>query len=143
MTPFLAGDETSFGKPYAANLWPEILAKGNETETALKWKEHYGLKGTEGFVELLGDDCVRIAFDDNLYRFAEKLTDEEEILWAAAQDILIQASWKMVYAESDAEFEKLWDDAVAECEELGVKELAKARMEALDAAADIEASLGK
>ena len=27
----------------------------------------------------------------------------------------------MVYAKTDAEFEKLWDDAVAECEKAGIK----------------------
>lgn len=141
--PLLTGTKTSFGKAYAANKWPEIIDLGNQTETALKWKAHYGLEGSDGFVELLGDDCVLKAFDDNLSYFVEPISDEDAILWAAADDILIQASWKMVYAESDADFEKLWDDAVAECEKLGVKQLAEARKAALETAAEIEASLGK
>ena len=141
--PFLAGTETSFGKPYNATKWPEIVDLGNKTETALKWKAHYGLEGSDGFVELLGDDCVKQAFDDNLTKFVEPVSDEDAILWKAAQDIIIQASWKMVYAENDADFEKLWDDAVAECESLGVKTLVETRKAALAKAAEIEASLKK
>lgn len=137
------GTLTSFDKPYWAAFWPEVSGAGSNTDTMKRWKEFYGLSGEEDFVDLLGDDCVQVAFDDNLNRFAEVPSDEEELLWAAAQDVIVQASWKMVYAESDAEFEKLWDDAVAECEELGVEELVEARLKALDAAAEIEASLTK
>ena len=47
----------------------------------------------------------------------------------------------MVYAETDADFEKLWADAVAECEALGIKELSESRKEALLAAMEVRDSL--
>lgn len=139
----MAGTNASFGKSYWAAYWPEVVSAKATSDTMDRWKTFYGLSGEDDFVDLLGDACVQIAFDDNLFRFAEIPTDEEEILWTAARDIIIQASWKMVYAETDAEFEKLWTDAVAECEELGIEKLVEARLKALDAAAEIEASLTK
>ena len=40
---------------------------------------------------------------------------------AAAKQEIVTASWKMIYAKTDAEFEQLWDAAVAKCEEAGIK----------------------
>lgn len=142
-TPLIAntGFVTSFGKQYSASSWPEVLVMRNNTDTAVRWREFYGTE--TDFVELLGDNCVQIAFDDSLNKFVEKPSDEEELLWAAAQDILIEASWKMVYAESEAEFEKLWADAVAECNKLGIEELVQTRLKALDEAIKAKEALSK
>jgi len=139
-TPLVAntGFITSFGKPYSAGGWPESIAVKLDTEVANKWKEFYN---AEDFCILLGDDCVTESFDDDLDKFVDKVSDEDELLFAAAQDIIIEASWKMVYAETDADFEKLWADAVAECEALGIKELSESRKEALLAAMEVRDSL--
>lgn len=37
----------------------------------------------------------------------------------ALRDVVVNASWKMVYAESDEEFESLWTQMVKDCEDLG------------------------
>lgn len=131
---------TSYGKAVIASSWPEVMADANETDIIKRWKEHYN---TTDFKDLLGEDLITLTHDQNLAYFVENPTEEEELLFKAAQDIIIDASWKMVYAESDAEFEKIWDDAVAECEKLGVKELAESRKAALAKAVEVRDELEK
>ena len=131
---------TSHGKAVIASSWPEVMADANETDIIKRWKEHYD---TTDFKDLLGEDLITLTHDQNLAYFVENPTEEEELLFKAAQDIIIDASWKMVYAESDAEFEKIWDDAVAECEKLGVKELAESRKAALAKAVEVRDELEK
>ena len=134
------GVHTSYGKEYSAGGWPESLAAANSSDAANSWKAFYG---ADDLKTLLGKDYGTPDFDENLDKFVEAPSDEQELLFKAAQDIIIQASWKMVYAETEAEFEKIWDDAVAECEKLGIKELVEWRrgvlaeaMEARDALAN-------
>lgn len=134
------GLPTSYGKPVIASSWPEVIADANETDIINRWKEHYN---TTDFKDLLGEDLITVTHDQNLAYFVENPTEEEELLFKAAQDIIIDASWKMVYAESDAEFEGIWDKAVAECEKLGVKELAESRKAALSKAVEVRDELEK
>ena len=134
------GEIAADGKQIQVSGWAEILSAANETETVKKWKEHYN---TSDFKELLGEDCVTLSFDQNLASFVEAPSEEDGILFSAAKDIIVDASWKMVYAESDAEFEKIWDDAVAECEKLGIKKLTESRIEALMKAVEVRDSLEK
>ena len=139
-TPLIVntGVDTSYGKQYSANGWAESLAATNNSETANKWKAFYG---AEDVKELLGKDYGTPDFDKDLDKFVQAPSDEQEVLFAAAQDIIITASWKMVYAETEAEFEKIWDDAVAECEALGIKELVEWRRGVLAEALEVKAAL--
>lgn len=134
------GKMASDGKQIQISGWPEITSATNATETVSKWMEHYN---TSDFKELLGEDYVTVSFDQELTSFVEQPSEEDELLFAAAKDIIVDASWKMVYAESDAEFEKIWDDAVAECEKLGVKKLTESRIEALAKAVEVRDELKK
>lgn len=134
------GKMASDGKAIQISSWPEIISATSETETVSKWMEHYN---TSDFKELLGENYVTVSFDQELTSFVEQPSEEDELLFAAAKDVMVDASWKMVYAESDAEFEKLWDDAVAECEELGVKKLIESRIEALTKAVQARDELKK
>lgn len=131
---------TSYGKAVIGSSWPEVIGAANETDIIKRWKNHYK---TTDLKELLGDDLVTLSHDQNLAYFVENPTEEEDLLFAAAQDIIIQASWQMVYAEDDAAFEKIWDDAVAECEALGIKKLVEARKEALSKAVEVRDELEK
>ncbi len=139
-TPLIAntGAMTSWGKSYSAGGWPESIAAQMDSDVANRWKDFYG---AESFNELLGEDCVEESFVDDLDKFAEKVPDDKQLLFDAAQDIIIAASWKMVYAETEEEFEKLWDDAVAECEKLGIKDLVEWRRGVLADAMEAKAAL--
>lgn len=132
------GVHTSFGKEYSAGSWPESMTAANNSDAANSWKAFYG---ADDLKTLLGPDYGTPDFNENIDKFAEEPSDEQELLFAAAQDIIIAASWKMVYAETEAEFEKIWDDAVAECEALGIKELVEWRKGVLEEALKVKASL--
>ena len=135
-----AGNLTSHGRELQANGWTEVMDAKNETEVVKRWKEHYN---TTDLKELLGDDLITYSFATSIASFLEAPSEEESLILAAAQDIIIDASWKMVYAETDADFEKIWDDAVKEIEAMGIKELVASRIEAQIKATEIRDSLKK
>lgn len=122
-TQFLvnAGETTSNGLPRAAGDAWEIIEYQADTELMESWKEVY--PGYSGFRELLleKDQFVNKPFDKDVSKFVDVADDAQKLVINAARKIIVQASWKMIYAESDAEFEKLWDDAIAECEKAGIK----------------------
>lgn len=129
-TPFLisAGEEASNGLPRSAGDAVEIIEYQADTELMQSWKEVY--PGYSGFRELLleKDQFVNVPFDKDVSKFVDAADDTQQLIINAARKIIVQASWKMIYAESDAEFEKLWDDATAECEKAGIKDIFEWRL---------------
>lgn len=91
----------------------------NASEGQAAWAKHYGYKD---FIEMIKDKGNLVPkYGVNAAEFTEAITDDQNLIISAAKDIIVNASWKMVYAESDEEFEKIWANAVKECDELGFK----------------------
>ena len=55
-----------------------------------------------------------------------------QLILSSLKDIVVTASWNMVYADTDAEFDALWDKMVADCQELNAQSVIDWRL------ADIE-----
>lgn len=142
-TQFLvsAGEETSNGLPRSASDAWEIVEYQADTELMDSWKEVY--PGYSGFRELLLDknQFVNVPFDKDLSKFVDAADDAQQLIINAARQIIVQASWKMIYAESDAEFEELWDDAIVECEKAGIKDIFDWRLAELKEGMTIRDSL--
>ena len=138
-TPFIlnVGAMASCGLPIAAGGCQEILEFNADTPLMESWKETY--PGYTGFRELMTDkeQFINVPFHLNTGKFTEKMSDEDKLAQSAAIRIIVQASWKMVYAKTDAEFEKLWDDAIAECEAAGIKEIYEWRVADLKKAMEL------
>ncbi len=138
-TPYIlnTGAMTSYGVPYAVAGSDEMLEYNAATDLMESWKKTY--PGYSGFRELLTEkeQFINNPFHVNASKFAEAISDEDKLVQKAAKDILVQASWKMIYAETDAEFERLWDDAVAKCEEAGIKEIYEWRVAELKSGVEI------
>jgi multiple sugar transport system substrate-binding protein/putative aldouronate transport system substrate-binding protein len=65
------------------------------------------------------------------------LRPEDDLLYltqASLKSIVCDASWKMVYAKSDAEFEQLWDKMVADCKASGAQQLIDWRLNDIEEA---------
>ena len=142
-TQFLvnAGEEASNGLPRSAGAAWELVEYKADTDLMKSWKEVY--PGYSGFRELMLDkeQFINVPYNKNLTNFADAADDAQKLVMNAARKILVQASWKMIYAESDAEFEKLWDDAIAQCEEAGIKAIYEWRVQELKDAMEIRDSL--
>ena len=88
------------------NSWQEWLKKENA----------YFSKGPEDYINnftVLPDDKMQLTVD-------------------ALRDTVVNASWKMVYAKTDEEFESIWAKMVSDCEGLGAQNVIAWRL------ADIE-----
>ena len=57
------------------------------------------------------------------------------------KDVVTTASWKMVYAESDADFDALWNQMVSDCEGLGAEDIISWRLADIENAKTIRDSL--
>ena len=136
------GELTSYGTPWSMSDSEEAVMLMASSETFEEWKT---LTGYENYLELLKDKdaIVTETFYANAARFAEGANEEQSMLMAAAKEIIVPASWKMIYAETDAEFEEIWAAAVKDCEALGVKAIYEWRKAELEKGVDIIASLKK
>ena len=78
---------------------------------------------------------------DYITNFASIPDDMMKLTIDALRDVVVNASWKMVYAESDEEFESLWTQMVKDCEDLGAQDIIDWRLDDLEVAKEIRDSL--
>ncbi len=99
----------------------EVLKKLEESDTQKSWSKVYG---ADSYFELLKEnDQVLDTRFGLATKFCDTISDELNLLKGSAKDVLINASWKMVYAETDEAFEQLWAAAVKDCEEAGARDV--------------------
>ena len=120
--------------------WPEILEINNATPQGLSWQEHYGCDTVVELFEREGILCRESKLDDAT-SFLEAPSDSQQLTISALTDIIVNDAWKMIYAESDADFQAIWDNMVSEAEELGAKDLYNWCCENIDNAIQIRDSL--
>ena len=136
------GTKTSYGCTVAIEGWDEKLEAQSNSDAMNDWRKDTGY---HNFMELVLDKNAVITdpFSFNVTKFAGKESDDLSILKAAIKDVMVQASWKMVYAETDEEFDKLWDDMVKECNGLEIQKIIDWRLADLEKATQIRDSLAK
>ena len=49
--------------------------------------------------------------------------DAMQLIVASIKDIVVSSTWKLVYAESEAEFEEIWDQIVEDALALGAQDV--------------------
>lgn len=110
-----------------------------DTDTQKAWAEHYGYSD---IMTMMEDKKQTVAnYGALASKFAETPSDDQNLIIAAAKDIICNGSWKMVYAKTDAEFEQIWDDMVKDIEGLGFKDIYNWRVETLQEGMAIRDSL--
>jgi len=136
------GELSSFGTRGKVNAWPEYTEIMGNSDTLTKWKEDMGY---DSWVELLqaNDALYKTSVFDDVNSFTSAVPDDMSLVVNLLQQKVIDYTWKLYYAESDAEFEKLWDEMVKTCEELGSDDVIEWRMDELAKAQEIKDSLLK
>lgn len=114
------------------------IAANNETYK--KWQTTTGYTDWMDWLESEGALVTKSDFD-NISTFAAIPDDSMALTIAAIKDIVVNASWQMVYAESDAEFEEVWEKMVSDAEELGAKEVIEWKLADIENAKAIRDSL--
>jgi len=86
------------------------------------WQETMGYND---WIELLEDKnaLCEESFLFDLTSYFEVMDEKMKLTMDSIKDTVVNASWQMVYAESEAEFDKIWTKMVSDCEGLGAQEL--------------------
>jgi len=120
--------------------WVEVKAITDQSEEFTNWRNAMGAKN---FVELLkkNNAFIMISDLDFVNGFASTPDDLMKLTISAIKDVVVNASWQMVYSKSDEEFEGIWDKMIQDCKDLGAEEIVKWRMDDLANAKKIKDSL--
>lgn len=120
--------------------WTEIVAVSTDNDTYRSWQE---ITGYDSWMDCLNanDAYVSSSELDNLTTFESIPDDMMQLTVDSIKDVVTTASWKMVYAESDADFDALWNQMVSDCEGLGSEEIINWRLADIENAKQIRDSL--
>lgn len=120
--------------------WPEVKEISNQSDEITQWRETFGY---DTFVEQLKADNAYVLRSplDNVVSFCPDPDDTMKLTVDAMKDTIVEASWKMVYAKTDDEFESLWDQMIQDCIELGAEDIVSWRLDELNKAKETRDSL--
>ena len=109
------------------------------------WKQWKEFTGYDFYVDQVTDagNYYLTSDLDYITNFASIPDDMMKLTIDAIRDVVVNASWKMVYAESDEDFESLWSQMVQDCNDLGAQDIIDWRLEDLAAAKETRDSLQK
>lgn len=127
-------------RPGITTAWAEMDALSTDNDMYRSWQE---ATGHESWQEWLASEDAYVAESplDYVNTFESMPDDMMQLTIDAIKDKVTTASWKMVYAESDAEFDKLWEQMIADCEGLGAQEIIDWRLADIEKAIEIRDSL--
>lgn len=148
-TPWIVSDGgalTSYtdaeGNPRAnmTSTWTEMLEISTDNDAVRAWQKDTGY---DTWMDWLNENKAYAdssALDD-ITTFVSIPDDVMQLTIDSIKDVVTTASWKMVYAESDADFDALWDKMVSDCEGLGAEDIISWRLADIENAKAIRDSL--
>lgn len=117
-----------------AEKWDEALESAMKNNpNFLKWQK---TTGAENWVELLTTKKALYTTSPfmDVGSFMSVVNDDTKLIMESLKDKVVNASWKMVYADSDATFEGIWKQMVSDCEALGAKDIIQYFLDEFDTA---------
>ena len=109
------------GENYDTRLWSSSIAN-DVTVQDTEWQERFG---AENPTEYLKEHNMLDVAPGSSY-IAEKESTDLENERTQCETAVAQASWQMVFASDDAEFEKIWSDMKTELDGLGFADVVAA-----------------
>jgi len=107
--------------PYIPTSWPDAQAITSNNENWNAWKETMGANDLWDYTEKNGITVTQVSAFDGYPSPAPD--DTMKLTLASIKDVIVPASWNMVYAESDEELEKIWDQMVEDAYALGAQDV--------------------
>lgn len=148
-TPWIVSDGgalTSYtdaeGNPRAnmTSTWTEMLEISTDNDAVRAWQKDTGYDTWMDWLNENNAYADSSALDD-ITTFVSIPDDVMQLTIDSIKDVVTTASWKMVYAESDADFDALWDKMVSDCEGLGAEDIISWRLADIENAKAIRDSL--
>lgn len=127
-------------RPSITTAWSEMIEINTNNDTYKSWQEVTGYDTWKDWLEaenawVMESDLTNIELFESIPDDMMKLTID------AIRDKVNTASWKMVYAETDEEFDKLWNQMVSDCEGLGAQDIIDWRIADIENAKKVRDSL--
>lgn len=148
-TPWIVSDGgalTSYtdaeGNPRAnmTSTWTEMLEISTNNDAVRAWQKDTGYDTWMDWLNENNAYADSSALDD-ITTFVSIPDDVMQLTIDSIKDVVTTASWKMVYAESDADFDALWNQMVSDCEGLGAEDIISWRLADIENAKAIRDSL--
>ncbi|MDR1531924.1 MAG: sugar ABC transporter substrate-binding protein [Clostridiales bacterium] len=121
--------ETGYG--FDPRAWPLTL-KQNAVGTLNEWSERFG--ATSPFQYLVDHNLTKVVPYVNVNLAAD--TSDISVIRTTCGPIVCDASWKMIFAKDQAEFDSLWTNLKTDLDGFGWKDLVKFDMEKYKALVD-------
>ena len=142
------GEPTSYGdgkggkRVQRTGSWEEVMAITSNNETFEKWK---ATTGYDTWKDWLAAEDAYVAVSDlaRIQNFCSLPDDSMQLTIDALKTTIVEASWKMVYAESEEEFNSIWSKMVSDCEGLGAQSVIDWRLADIENARQIRDSLAE
>ena len=112
---WLSSVDPSCGAAVSSTFWEKPDYAPEDTALVKEWQEDYG---AEDMISYLMTDESRIQIEP--VSSYPTYTDEMEQLSGRIGDVIKSASWKMVFAKDDAEYEQIKEQMIADAEEIGI-----------------------
>ncbi|NLX27132.1 MAG: hypothetical protein GXY61_14435 [Lentisphaerae bacterium] len=101
--------------------WPDVVDRTNESKLTSAWAEFYGYKYP---MDMLKAEDKLAPRPLSISSFIPPLTDVDlDLMRTSINDMLVAASWKMVFAKDEASFDALWKSAVSDAKNLGADQV--------------------
>ena len=97
------------------------------------WRETTGYESWQNLVDT--NNCAVYSSDlDFINSFLSTPDDSMKLTMSSIKDKVVDASWKMVYAADEAEFNSIWQQMVTDCKDLGAEDLIQWRLDDIEKA---------
>jgi len=145
-------DDTSYSSSYKGpdgeprgdrlDYWKEFMDRKHNTDQNNEWRK---MTGFESFVDQVkSNNAYTLNSDlDFVANFASIPDDVMKLTLDSIKDVVVNASWKMVYAKTDADFDAAWEKMVKDANDLGAQKIMDWRLADLEKAKEIRDSLSK
>lgn len=116
------------GMPISRGYWPQIADRAPENPVVQDYYATMGISNPFDGFDPVKNTSIRIA-----YNLRPTLDDDTKALIAKIAPIVKTASWQMVFAEDEAEFERLWDEMQEKANGLGLQQVYQKGVEVVKA----------
>ena len=137
-TTYLGYDEQPVSARHSD--WAEEMQYTNDTDNFNSWRETTGYDSWYDWLEAENAWCKESPLT-GVDQFCSIPDDMMQLTIDAIRETVVTASWKMVYAETDEEFDSLWNAMVSDCEGLGAQDIIDWRLEDIENAKAIRDAL--
>jgi len=122
--------------------WEEVMSIATDNPTFKSWKETTGYDTWKDWLEKENAYYSESTMD-NVINFCSQPDDSMQLTLDAIRDVVVNASWKMVYAESEEQFDEIWNTMVADCIGLNAESIIEWRLKDIEHAKQLRDSLAE